>query len=277
MPTVSPNAPDWRQKLGALVESRRFQNFIVGVILFNALTLGLETSDTLMENIGTVLLVLDKLALTIFVIEIILKLLAHGSQFFRDGWNVFDFIIVGIALIPSAGALSVLRTFRILRVFRLMSVVPSMRKVVGALVSALPGMGSIASVLTLVFYIGAVLATKLFGASFPDFFGTIGKSMFSLFQVMTLESWSMSIVRPVMDVYPWAWMFFVPFIIVTTFAVLNLFIGVIVDAMQAGHHEVVEEMHQEEMVEEREQMALLNKKIDALMAEVQSLRDKREP
>jgi voltage-gated sodium channel len=138
-------------------------------------------------------------------------------------------------------------------------------------------MGSIASVLTLVFYIGAVLATKLFGASFPDFFGTIGKSMFSLFQVMTLESWSMSIVRPVMDVYPWAWMFFVPFIIVTTFAVLNLFIGVIVDAMQAGHHEVVEEMHQEEMVEEREQMALLNKKIDALMAEVQSLRDKREP
>ncbi len=115
-----------------------------------------------------------------------------------------------------------LRALRILRVLRAISIVPSLRRVVEGLINALPGMGSVFALMSLIFYIAAVMATKLFGAAFDEWFGTIGRSAYSLFQIMTLESWSMGIVRPVMEVYPWAWAFFVPFILVTTFAVVNL-------------------------------------------------------
>ena len=138
-------------------------------------------------------------------------------------------------VIPATGNLSVLRALRILRVLRLISVVPSLRRVVGGLLAALPGMGSIAVLLMLVFYMFSVMATKLYGGNFPDWFGSVGASAYSLFQIMTLESWSMGIVRPVMEVYPYAWLFFLPFILVTSFTVLNLFIGIIVDAMQKEH------------------------------------------
>ena len=142
---------------------------------------------------------------------------------------------------PAAGPLYILRALRILRVLRLISVVPQMRRVVQALVTAIPGLLSIVALISLIFYISAVLATNLFGSEFEEWFGTIGASMYSLFQIMTLESWSMGIVRPVMRVYPYAWIFFVPFIMVTSFAVINLFIGVIVDAMQTVQEELVEE------------------------------------
>jgi len=156
----------------------------------------------------------------------------HRLTFFRDPWNVFDFAVVTIALVPASGALSVLRALRVLRVLRLLTVVPSMRRVVGALLSAIPGLGSIAAVLALLFYVFAVIATKLFSAEFPDWFGSIGRSLYTLFQVMTLESWSMGIARPVMEKFPFAWAFFVPFILIATFTMLNLFIAVIVNAMQ---------------------------------------------
>ena len=126
---------------------------------------------------------------------------------------------------------------------RLISVVPQMRRVVQALVTAIPGMLSIVALITLIFYVSAVLATNLFGADFPQWFGHIGRSMYSLFQIMTLESWSMGIVRPVMEIFPYAWAFFVPFILVTSFAIINLFIGVIVDAMHGQHDDVIEEVH----------------------------------
>lgn len=236
--TVTETEPgSFRARVASLVAAPWFQNAITAVILVNAVTLGLETSAAAMEAAGPLLVAIDRIALTIFVIEIALKLFAARLRFFRDGWNIFDFIIVGIALVPAAGPLSVLRALRILRVLRLLSVVPSLRKVVAALFGALPGMGSIIAVLFLVFYVGAVLSTKLFGDTFPDWFGTIGGSMYSLFQIMTLESWSMGIVRPVMEVYPYAWIFFVPFIVMTSFMVLNLFIAIIVNSMQALHDE----------------------------------------
>ncbi len=169
------------------------------------------------------------------MVEIGGKPLYRRLSFFRNGWNVFDFIIVAVALIPASGPLAVLRALRILRVLRLISVVPQLRRVVGALLTAIPGMLSVGAIIALVFYVGAVLSTKLFGQTFPDWFGTIGASMYTLFQVMTLESWSMGIVRPVMDAYPYAWLFFVPFIVATSFAILNLFIGIIVDSMQIAH------------------------------------------
>jgi voltage-gated sodium channel len=226
-----------RTRLADFVERPRFQNFILAVIVFNAVILGLETSQRAMAVAGDLLIFLDTLALSIFVVEIGLKLLAYRAGFFRSGWNIFDFLIVAISLAPASEGFAVLRALRILRVLRAVSLVPSLRRVVEGLINALPGMGSVFMLMSLIFYIGAVMATKLFGAAFPDWFGDIGNSAYSLFQIMTLESWSMGIVRPVMEVYPWAWAFFVPFILVTTFAVVNLVVGLVVNSMQDAHAE----------------------------------------
>ncbi len=226
-----------REKTTAFLETARVRNFIVAVIVFNAVILGMETSESMMAAAGGVILALDRLCLAIFVAELLLKLFAYGGRFFRSGWNIFDFVIVGVSLIPGNGGLSVLRALRILRVLRVISVVPSLRRVVEGFVTALPGMGSVFLLMGIVFYIGAVMATKLFGDAFPEWFGTLGRSGYSLFQIMTLESWSMGIVRPVMEIYPYAWAFFVPFIMVTTFAVVNLLVGLIVNSMQDAHAE----------------------------------------
>ena len=232
-----------RARLGEWIESRRVQAVITALIILNAVTLGLETSETAMAAAGPLLVILDRAILAVFVAEIVVKLLAHGMRFWRDPWNVFDFLVVSIALLPTTGPLSVLRAFRILRVLRLVSVVPSLRRVVGALLHAIPGMGSVVMLLAVVYYVFSVMATKLFGSAFPEWFGTIGASAYTLFQIMTLESWSMGIVRPVMEAFPVAWAFFVPFILITSFAVLNLFIGIIVDAMQSHAHAEELEKH----------------------------------
>jgi voltage-gated sodium channel len=186
---------------------------------------------------GDLLLTLDKLVLAVFVIELLARFAVYRTKFFHDPWRIFDLFVVGVALVPATGSLSVLRALRMLRVLRLISVVPSLRRVVGGLISALPGMGSIVVLLGLVFYVFAVMATNLYGASFPEWFGDISSSAYTLFQIMTLESWSMGIVRPVMEVHPEAWLFFVPFILITTFAVVNLVVGLIVNSMQEAHAE----------------------------------------
>jgi voltage-gated sodium channel len=227
----------FRGRLAAWLDKPAVRNTIIGVILFNAVILGMETSPTIMAAAGPVILALDQACLAIFVVELVLKLVALGPRFFRSGWNLFDFVIVGIALVPAAQGLSVLRALRILRVLRIVSAVPSLRRVVEGLLTALPGMGSVFLLMSIIFYIGAVMATKLFSSSFPEWFGTIGASLYTLFQIMTLESWSMGIVRPVLEVYPYAWMFFVPFIMVTTFAVVNLIVGLVVNSMQDAHAE----------------------------------------
>jgi len=233
-PNIAPNSV--RAQLAAFINSNRVQNFILAVILFNAIILGVETSETVMSAAGPLILFLDAICLLIFVIEIGIKLFVQRLNFLRDGWNIFDFIIVAISLVPASQGLSVLRALRILRLLRVVSVAPSMRRVVEGLLNALPGMGSVFLLMGLIFYIGAVMTTKLFGEAFPEWFGTIGASAYSLFQIMTLESWSMGIVRPVMEAYPLAWLFFVPFILMTTFAVVNLAVGLIVNSMQDAHH-----------------------------------------
>ena len=224
-----------RARLRAVVDSPRFQRAIIVVICVNAITLGLETSPAAMNAAGSLILAADRIMLTIFTIEVAARMVAHGARFFREPWNVFDFIVVGLALAPATTGFAVLRALRVLRVLRIISAVPKMRMVVQALLSAIPGISSIVALLALIFYVMAVMATKLFGASFPEWFGSIPASLYSLFQIMTLESWSMGIVRPVMEVYPYAWMFFVPFILIATFTVLNLFIAVVVSAMQSEH------------------------------------------
>jgi voltage-gated sodium channel len=225
-----------RQRIAHWITTPLTQRLIIGVILFNAALLGLETSTEVMARFGSLILFLDTLCLAIFVVEILLKLFAFDLRFFRSGWNIFDFLVIGIAILPGANGLSVLRAMRILRVLRVISVAPSLRRVVEGFVTALPGMGSVFLLMAIIFYIGAVMSTKLFGVAYPEWFGTIGRSAYSLFQIMTLESWSMGIVRPVMTDFPYAWAFFIPFIMVTTFAVVNLLVGLIVNSMQDAHH-----------------------------------------
>ena len=220
-----------------IVESRKFDWTITVLIIINAATLGLETVPSVYEPYGKLLHLVDFALLLVFTAEILARFVVYRWQFFNDPWRLFDLVVVAIAWIPSSGGLSVLRALRILRVLRLISVVPSLKRVVGGLVAALPGMGSITALLSLVFYVFAVMATKLFGKEFPAWFGDLGDSAYTLFQIMTLESWSMGIVRPVMDVYPFAWAFFLPFILCTTFTVLNLFIGIIVAAMSDSDDE----------------------------------------
>ncbi len=226
-----PSEP--RAGLKAWLASARVQNTVLGLIVLNAVTLGLGTSETVTAAWGETLSRIDQALLTVFVAEITLRLWAWRGDFFRDPWSVFDFAVVAIALVPASGPFSVLRALRVLRVLRILTIVPSMRRVVGGLLAAIPGLASIAAVLSLVFYVFGVIATRLFGDDFPDWFGTLGRSLYSLFQIMTLESWSMGIVRPVMELYPYAWSFFIPFILMATFTMLNLFIGVIVSAMQS--------------------------------------------
>lgn len=226
-----------REKLDQWLDQTWVINLVMGVIIFNAIVLGLETSPQIMAQAGELIIALDIACLGFFIAELMLKVFARGGRFFKSGWNIFDLVIVLAALVPGSQTMSVLRALRILRVLRVISVAPRLRRVVEGFVTALPGMASVFLLMAILFYIGAVISTKLFAASFPDWFGDLGRSGYTLFQIMTLESWSMGIVRPVMEVYPYAWLFFVPFIMVTTFAVVNLLVGLIVNSMQDAHAE----------------------------------------
>lgn len=255
------------QKLKTFVESDAFTGFIMGLIIVNAVTLALETAPSVMDAFGFGLVVFDRIVLAIFVIELLLKLIVYRWGFFRSGWNLFDAVIIGIALLPATGPLTVLRALRVLRVLRLVSLMPQMRRVVEALIHALPGMGSITLLMGVVFFVSAVIATKLFGAAHPANFGTLGDSLFTLFSVMTLEGWA-DIAREVQVTHPQAYLFFVPFIVISVFAVLNLFIAVLTNSMQEMHDK---ELQAEEAMSERQAGAVMVE-LGALREEVQKLR-----
>ena len=257
-----------RQRLKAFIENLLVQRILLALILINAVILGLETSKDVMASIGPFLMALDKAILAVFVVELGIRLAVHRFAFFKDGWNVFDFIVVGIALVPASGPFAVLRALRVLRVLRVLTFVPSMKKIVGALVKSLNGMLSIAMVLGLVYYVAAVMVTKLFGEAFPEWFGSLGASLSTLFQVMTLESWSMGIARPVMEAFPYAWAFFIPFILIATFTMLNLFIAVIVNAVQTMH----DDEHKEELDAEKATQQQLLEQMQQLQLELKELR-----
>jgi len=236
-----------QKRIKSFVEDVRFQNFIMALIILNGITMGFETSKEIVQSYGSFFYVFDKFVITIFTIEILLRIYAHRVEFFKDSWSLFDFTIVAISLVPSTGGFEIFRVLRVLRLFRLITVVPQMRKIVMALVSVIPGMLSIAALLALFFYIFAIMATQLYADTFPQWFGSLGESFYTLFQIMTLESWSMGIVRPVMEIHPLAWMFFVPFIFMVTFIMVNLIIAIVVDAMSEINKDetqsVVSEIH----------------------------------
>jgi voltage-gated sodium channel len=224
----------WQQKVEDFVDNVFIQHAIVVLIILNAALLGLETSAEVMQSFGTELMVLDHVILGIFILELVLLIIARGLDFFKDPWSMFDFVVIAIALVPVTESLSVLRALRVLRVLRLINKVESMRKVVGGLLSCMPSLASVISLILIIFYVSAVIATNLFGPAFPEFFGNLGNTAFTLFQVMTLESWSDGIARPVMEKFPYAWIFFVLFILIATFVIVNLFIAVIVDSLTSG-------------------------------------------
>jgi voltage-gated sodium channel len=259
------------ERLRAILADPRTEWVVLGLILVNAVILGLETSPTVMNAFGPALMFLDAAILTIFVIEIAARMAVHRLAFFRDPWSVFDFLVVGIALVPATENLSVLRALRVLRVLRLITVVPALRRVVGGLILSLPGMGSIALLLLLVFYVFAVMATQLYGRDFPELFGNLGRSAFTLFAVMTLETWVDGVVKPVMEKYPYAWLFFIPYILITTFAVLNLFIAVIVNAMQT-EHEAARREEERQFAEEQRKLGKISATEEDVLAELRALR-----
>ncbi len=234
---VGTGAPGSLQgvRVKTFVESSGFRNFIMTLIVFNAITLGLETYPYEGAWFTTWLPIMDRVIVGVFVVEILLKLFVYRHRFFLNGWNWFDLAVIIISILPAAGGFSVLRALRIVRAFRLFSVMPDLRKVVEALLRAIPGMGAVIAVLGLMFYVSAVMATKFFSESNPERFGSLGESAFALFQVMTLEGWATDVALPVMEFHPWAWIFFLVFIVLTSFAVLNLFIAIIVDSLQAKH------------------------------------------
>ena len=267
-PSASERAP-WRDRLAVWLARPAVERLLIVLILVNALILGLETYPSVMGRVGALLIALDTLILAVFVVEIALRIAAHGWRFFRDPWSLFDFAVVGIALVPASGPFAALRTLRVLRVLRMLTLLPSMRRVVGGLVSAIPGLGSVILLMVLIFYVAAVIATGLFGENFPEWFGTLGASGYTLFQIMTLESWSMGIARPVLELHPFAWVFFVTFILISSFTMLNLFIAVIIDATQSeandesGRH--IDEQHEQT----RAEITAMREELRALRASIE--------
>jgi voltage-gated sodium channel len=252
--------------------SALFQRFIIAVILLAGLVVGLETFPEVERAWGPVLHGLDQSVLWIFALEIVLKIGAHGRhplRFFREGWNVFDFVIVVVCFLPlHAEYVAVLRLARILRVLRLVSVLPRLQLLVGALLKSIPSMGYVGLLLFLLFYIYAVTGVKLFAGNDPVHFGNLGAALLTLFQVVTLEGWTEFLLIQMngSHVHPipgWegpgpdpkampvvAVVYFVSFILLGTMIMLNLFIGVIMNGMQ----ETEQEMLQSTKAESREEL-----------------------
>lgn len=251
------------EKIENFVESKKFKIFIIGLIIVNGITMGLATSKSVMDSFGTFIDIFDTFVITIFTIEIILRIYVHRMSFFKDPWSLFDFVIVSISLVPTSSGFEILRILRVLRLLRLITVIPQMRKIVMALVQVMPGMASIGALLSLLFYIFAIMSVQLYGETFPQWFGTLGESFYTLFQIMTLESWSMGIARPIMEVHPYAWAFFVPFVLIATFIMINLIIAVVVDAMS--------ELQDEEVTDNKKDYTKIE--ITKLREEISELKD----
>lgn len=257
--------------LARIVAHRLTERVVLVLIIVNAITLGLETVPVVRAAYGPLLNAIDTTLLGVFVLEIAARIVVYRSRFFRDPWSMFDFVVVGIALLPATDALSVFRSLRILRALRLITAVPSLRRVVAGLVSALPGMGSIMLLLMLVFYIFAVMASKLYGESHPALFGDLGRSAYTLFQVMTFDDWSAGVVKPLIEEgHRFAWLFFVAFIMLSTFMVLNLFIGVVVSALDEETAADAPKLTHLQASEERlfTELSALRSELGALRAEL---------
>jgi len=268
MPLQKTIGVNMYQNIKTFIESAYFQNFIISLIVLNGITMGLETSQSISSSYGSLIALFDFFVISVFTVEIFLRIFVHRISFFKDSWSIFDFTIVAISLVPAGAGFEILRVLRVLRLFRLITVVPQMRKIVSALLGVIPGMLSIAALMALFFYVFSIMAVNLYGEDFPQWFGTLGESFYTLFQVMTLESWSMGIVRPVMEMYPNAWAFFIPFVFIATFVMINLIVAIVVDAMAAINKEEEDKI----MEQARSNEAQLEKEIGSLRDDIKELK-----
>ncbi len=227
-------------------DSSRFQLFILGVILANAVVLGLETYDSIEREYGTTLEILNDVFLGIFVVEIAIRIAAHGSRpqdYFKSGWNVFDFVVIGAALLPGLRQnATVLRLLRLLRIVRVVSIFPDLRFLIRGMATSLPPIGSMAMLTSLLIYIYGILGWIFFADTEPEHWGDIGEAMLSLFIVLTLESWP-EIMGAVIDVHPWAWIYFVSYVLIASFLLINMVIAILINSL--------EEVRAMEAIEER--------------------------
>lgn len=213
-----------------VTSSKIFKNTIVLIILINSIVLGLITSEAIYAKFGELLEFILSTCVVIFTVEITLRIIAKGWRFFLNGWNIFDFLLITMALMPETGAAITFRVFRVLRALRMVSSMKKLRHIVSAILVSAPHVFWAAVLEMIIFYIFGIMGQNLFHEAFPQWFGTLGETVYTLFQVTTLESWSMGIARPVMKVYPWAWMYFVPFVMISSYIVLNVVVGVVVNA-----------------------------------------------
>jgi voltage-gated sodium channel len=235
----------WQQKIEDHLAHVWVQNSLIGLIFVNALILGFETSPEITLAYGDTLALLDHSILAIFVLEIALLIFARGWRYFRDPWCVFDFLVVGISLVPTSTGSSVFRSLRVLRMLRFINKVESIKKVASGLVSAIPGLGAVVGLMLILYYVTSVFATNEFGRDYPELFGNLGLSFFTLFQIMTLDGWSDSVARPVMQQFPYSWIFFVVFILFATFIVVNLFLAVIEESLisESEDNKLIKSLH----------------------------------
>lgn len=260
-----------KERLKVYFESTSFQNLIVTLIIINSILIGMETSDVIVNSIGLYIDIFDLILLGLFTIEIMLKIYVYRLSFFQNPWNIFDFAIISISILPAAGSFSVFRALRIVRTLRLLKSIPKLRLIIESLIKSLPSIGWIIVLLGIVYYTFAIIGINMFKDLYPEYFGDLGKSFYTLFQVMTLESWSTAIARPIKDQIPFAGLYFMTFILIATYTTLNVFIAIVVNTMNEVS---LKDLHEEEqhikdfVVEENKK---LHQKIDRLQESIQQL------
>lgn len=261
-----------RNRMKDFFESTFFNRFIISIILINSILIGAETSPIIMNSIGPYIDFIDLFILVLFTLEIILKIFVYRTDFFKSSWNLFDFFIVAISLVPAAGSFSVFRSLRIVRTLRLLKSIPKLRLIIESLLKSIPSIGWITVLLSIVFYTFAVIGVNIFGDGYPKYFGDLGSAFFTLFQIMTLESWSSAIARPIMDGVPFAGLYFISFILIATYTTLNIFIAIVVNTMNEvslkdlkEEEEHIKDFVQEENDKLKLQLNQLEKKINVLI------------
>jgi voltage-gated sodium channel len=260
-----------------IIEARWFEPWMIGLILFNGVLIGLETSKDFVEQHGSWLHLGNDIILGVFIIEVVLKLAAVSPRFglyFGSGWNLFDFSVVVLSLIPATGEFAlVARLVRVLRVLRLVSAVPQLRLIVATLVRSIPSMGHVILLMSIIFYIYAVTGFHLFHEQDAEHWGTLGAALLTLFQMVTLEGW-VDVMNTAMEAHPWSWIYFVSFVLIGTFVMLNLFIAVVInnlDASKAAELEALRDpVTHEEVLDElkrtRDALAELQRRLEVLPA-----------
>ncbi|MFC4401713.1 ion transporter [Gracilibacillus xinjiangensis] len=241
----------------------RFNRFITGLIIINAILIGLETFPNIYAEYYNLFFVIDIVILAIFTIEVLLKIIVLRKSFFKNSWNIFDLIIVlGSVILYSTPYVGVLRIFRVLRVFRTITTIPTLRRIVAALFMAIPTISSVLLIMAIIFYVYAILGTSFFREISPEYFGDIFLSSVTLFQIFTLESWASGIFRPIFQQAPSSWLYFLSFIVITTFIMINLIVGEIVNNAQKLSESIEEET--DEIKDEIHEIIELRKEINEI-------------